>query len=302
MRINNNIMAMNTHRQYAINNDNLAKATEKLSSGYRINSAADDAAGLAISEKMRAQIRGLDMASKNSEDAISLVQTAEGALEETESILQRMRELAVQSASDTNEETVDRAALDAEYQQLMEEIDDIATKTAFNKRTLIDGSVGTTYTAEYGAGSTAAGADQTAITAGMTIAMDSDTTTMVAGTYTATFSAATAESGSGANDATAATMELSDGAGHTYTVAAGADGGAAGATFAAGEYDIVDGSSNVVGTLTLNTAAAGAVDNANAFDEYSMEIEVNDITFQTGANEGDTLAIQIGNGFCTGRG
>ena len=91
MRITNNIMAMNTHRQYTVNNENVAKSTAKLSSGYRINSAADDAAGLAISEKMRAQIRGLDMASKNSEDAISLIQTAEGALTETHSILQRMR-------------------------------------------------------------------------------------------------------------------------------------------------------------------------------------------------------------------
>ncbi|MDD5018158.1 MAG: flagellin [Eubacteriales bacterium] len=142
MRINNNIMAMNTHRQYSLNNDKMAASTEKMSSGYRINSAGDDAAGLAISEKMRAQIRGLEMASKNSEDAISLVQTAEGALEESESILQRMRELAVQSASDTNEDTVDRAALDAEFQQLVQELDDIATDTAFNDMTLLDGSYG----------------------------------------------------------------------------------------------------------------------------------------------------------------
>ncbi|MGI6193745.1 MAG: flagellin [Christensenellales bacterium] len=140
MRINNNIMAMNTHRQYAINNDNLAKATSRLSSGYRINNAADDAAGLAISEKMRAQIRGLNMAAKNSQDAISLVQTAEGALEETEAILQRMRELAVQSASDTNQE-IDRNALDAEYQQLIKEIDDIAKKADFNGTKLLDGSL-----------------------------------------------------------------------------------------------------------------------------------------------------------------
>ena len=142
MRINNNIMAMNTHRQYAANNNNVAKATEKLSSGFRINKAGDDAAGLAISEKMRAQIRGLQMASKNSEDAISLVQTAEGALTETHSILQRMRELAVQSASDTNDDTVDRAALNAEFTELKAEIDDIATKTAFNGKKLLDGSFG----------------------------------------------------------------------------------------------------------------------------------------------------------------
>jgi flagellin len=143
MRINNNIMAMNTHRQYAVNNDNMAKATEKLSSGLRINRAGDDAAGLAISEKMRAQIRGLNMASKNSQDAISLVQTAEGALTETHSILQRMNELATQSASDTNQDDVDRDALQAEFTALRSEIDDIAEKTSFNGKKLLDGTFGT---------------------------------------------------------------------------------------------------------------------------------------------------------------
>ena len=142
MRINNNLMAMNTHRQYAINNDNVSKATEKLSSGYRINRAGDDAAGLAISEKMRAQIRGLNMASKNSQDAISLIQTAEGALTETHSILQRMSELATQAASDTNQDNVDRDALDSEFQALKNEIDDISSKTTFNKMNLLNGSFG----------------------------------------------------------------------------------------------------------------------------------------------------------------
>ena len=139
MRINNNLMAMNTHRQYAVNNGSVSKSTERLSSGLKINRAGDDAAGLAISEKMRAQIRGLNMASKNSEDAISLVQTAEGALTETHAILQRMNELAVQSASDTNEDDVDRDALQAEFAALIEEIDDIASKTTFNKKNLLDG-------------------------------------------------------------------------------------------------------------------------------------------------------------------
>src|SRR5690554_6553767 len=110
MRINNNLMAMNTHRQLGLGNAASAKSMEKLSSGYRINRAGDDAAGLAISEKMRGQIRGLTQASRNGQDAISLVQTAEGALNETQAILQRMRELAVQSATDTNVD-VDRDAL-----------------------------------------------------------------------------------------------------------------------------------------------------------------------------------------------
>lgn len=152
MRINNNIMAMNTHRQYSVNNNTVSKSTERLSSGLRINRAGDDAAGLAISEKMRAQIRGLQMASKNSEDAISLVQTAEGALTETHSILQRMRELAVQSATDTNDEEVDRVALNAEFAALMEEIDDIAGKTAFNNKKLLDGTFGTTVSVSEGVG------------------------------------------------------------------------------------------------------------------------------------------------------
>jgi len=140
MRINNNITALNSHRQYGINNVNIGKNVEKLSSGFRVNRAADDAAGLAISEKMRAQIRGLNMASKNSQDAVSLVQTAEGGLQTIQDILQRMRELAIQSASDTNQNSVDREALDLEVQQLIEEIDQIAATTEFNRMQLLDGS------------------------------------------------------------------------------------------------------------------------------------------------------------------
>lgn len=140
MRINNNLMAMNTHRQLGINNGASAKSIEKLSSGSRINRAGDDAAGLAISEKMRGQIRGLDQASRNSQDAISLVQTAEGALNETQDILQRMRELAVQSANDTNE-TDDRDAIQSEMDQLTSEINRISETTEFNNKTLLDGSL-----------------------------------------------------------------------------------------------------------------------------------------------------------------
>ncbi len=138
MRINNNLMAMNTHRQLSINNQAAAKSIEKLSSGYRINRAGDDAAGLAISEKMRAQIRGLNMASRNAQDSISLIQTAEGALQETQAILQRMRELAVQSANDTNVE-VDRDKIQAEVDQLAREITRIAETTEFNTQKLLNG-------------------------------------------------------------------------------------------------------------------------------------------------------------------
>ena len=140
MIINHNIPALNTYRQLTGNNTQVSKNMEKLSSGLKINRAGDDAAGLAISEKMRAQIRGLDMATKNAQDGISLIQTAEGALNETHAILQRMRELAVQSSNDTNEDSVDRAALQAEVEQLVEEIDRIATTTEFNTQKLLDDS------------------------------------------------------------------------------------------------------------------------------------------------------------------
>ena len=139
MRIVNNITSLNSHRQYGINNINIGKNMEKLSSGFRVNRAADDAAGLAISEKMRAQIRGLNMASKNSQDAISLVQVAESGMQTIQDILQRMRELSVQSASDTNV-TLDRKALNLEVQELIKEIDEIARTTEFNEMKLLDGN------------------------------------------------------------------------------------------------------------------------------------------------------------------
>ncbi|MCZ1264089.1 flagellin [Paenibacillus marchantiae] len=137
MIINHNIAAMNTHRQLGTNTTNTNKAIEKLSSGLRINRAGDDAAGLAISEKMRGQIRGLDMASKNAQDGISLIQTAEGALNETHSILQRMRELAVQSSNDTNTDE-DRAELQKEVAELTKEITRISTDTEFNTKKLLN--------------------------------------------------------------------------------------------------------------------------------------------------------------------
>ncbi|QHA37715.1 flagellin [Rossellomorea marisflavi] len=137
MRINHNIAAMNTHRQLNSATNAQSKSMEKLSSGLRINRAGDDAAGLAISEKMRGQIRGLDMASKNSQDAISMIQTGEGALNETHSILQRMRELAVQAGNDTNTDE-DRAQLQKEVADLIEEVDRIATTTQFNTQNLLD--------------------------------------------------------------------------------------------------------------------------------------------------------------------
>ncbi|EPZ37594.1 Flagellin [Anoxybacillus ayderensis] len=144
MRINHNIAALNTHRQLTMGTLNASKNMEKLSSGLRINRAGDDAAGLAISEKMRGQIRGLEMAAKNSQDAISLIQTAEGALNETHAILQRMRELAVQGGNDTNT-TIDREQIQKELNQLISEIDRISTTTQFNTKNLLDGSLNATF-------------------------------------------------------------------------------------------------------------------------------------------------------------
>jgi len=139
MRINHNISALNAWRALSQTDNAMTKSLERLSSGLRINRAADDAAGLAISEKMRGQIRGLNQAIRNAQDAISLIQTAEGALNETHAILQRMRELAVQAASDTNTDA-DRAEIQREIDQLAEELTRIGNTTEFNTKTLLDGS------------------------------------------------------------------------------------------------------------------------------------------------------------------
>ncbi|WP_158582346.1 flagellinolysin [Rummeliibacillus sp. POC4] len=138
MRIQHNIAALNTKRQLGINNDKASKSLEKLSSGFKINRAGDDAAGLAISEKMRGQISGLNMASKNAQDGISLIQTAEGALNEVHSMLQRGRELAVQAANDTNVGE-DRDALQKEVSQILQEINDTADRTEFNTMKVLKG-------------------------------------------------------------------------------------------------------------------------------------------------------------------
>lgn len=139
MRINHNIQALNAYRNLSQTMSATSKSLEKLSSGLRINRASDDAAGLAISEKMRSQIRGLDMAERNALDAISLIQTAEGALSETHNILQRMRELSVQASNGTLTDT-DREAIQKEVDQLTFEIDRIADHTQFNQKKLFRGS------------------------------------------------------------------------------------------------------------------------------------------------------------------
>ena len=258
MRINNNIMAMNTHRQYAINNGNVAKSTEKLSSGYRINRAGDDAAGLAISEKMRAQIRGLNMASKNSQDAISLVQTAEGALTETHAILQRMRELSTQSASDTNQDAVDREALDAEFQQLMTEIDDIASQTKFNNMALLDGTFGSTSTVNAASEAQVGllGIDEISLEGFSAGAHEIVFTGAAGGDYTATLDGGTAVTLSNPADGTATTLTMDFGGGQKVTIS----------TSASWEQDNLTAGTNdnlsftvVAGSGTIQTGATPAI-------------------------------------------
>ncbi|WP_394234929.1 flagellin [Niallia oryzisoli] len=193
MRINHNIAALNTYRQLSGSNAAQGKSMEKLSSGLRINRAGDDAAGLAISEKMRGQIRGLDQASANAQDGISLIQTAEGALSETHSILQRMRELSVQSGNDTNTDA-DRKEIQKEVNQLTDEIDRIATTTEFNTKKLLDGtkkgvSTATTGTATFEQSNTAANFTLTTVTVGLQTTSD---TIRVRKTDTGTFSVSNA--------------------------------------------------------------------------------------------------------------
>ena len=140
MRINKNIGALNTQRQVGINNNAVANKLEKLSSGKRVNRSSDDAAGLAISEKMRTQIIGALTASRNTQDGVSLIQVAEGALQGLQGMLQRARELAVQSASGTNQDRVDREALQGEFENIVNELDDTAKTTTFNDMNVLDGT------------------------------------------------------------------------------------------------------------------------------------------------------------------
>lgn len=212
MRINNNMMAMNTHRQLGISNNQGSKSMEKLSSGFRINRAGDDAAGLAISEKMRGQIRGLNQASRNSQDGISMIQTAEGALNETHAILQRMRELAVQSATDTNT-TTDRGELQKEMDQLTSEITRIANTTEFNTKKLLNGDLGIKL-------------NSTANTAKL-YGLSGVGENMADGGYTITMTAAGTDTVAMGGNSIAATGVVGD-----YTITAGAE-------IAYGEYTVV---------------------------------------------------------------
>ncbi|GGM35421.1 flagellin [Paraliobacillus quinghaiensis] len=265
MRINHNIAALNTHRQLGSAQNAQQKSMEKLSSGLRINNASDDAAGLAISEKMRGQIRGLDQASTNAQDGISMIQTAEGALNETHSILQRMRELATQSSNDTNTDT-DRGEIQKEINQLTEEIDRIANTTEFNTQKLLDGSK----TAE---GTTDATAE--------ILSQSSDTFTVDAASVENT---AITESGSfyvevGSETTTANEFNVS---------ITKADGTVTNTTVAAG-------SAIAVGDISVDVAstiATGDTAGINVQDDVAYTAN-NAVSFQIGANTGQIMDVDI---------
>ena len=174
--INSNIASLNAQAAIATNSRGLERSMQQLSTGKRINSAADDAAGLAIASKLTSQIRGLNQAVRNANDAISMLQTAEGATNEITNMLQRMRELAVQSANDTNTDD-DRTALNTEYQELVSEIDRIAATTLWNGETLIDGSAGSAGSVTFHVGS-----GYTGSSAVMTTAMTTAITSQAAAT------------------------------------------------------------------------------------------------------------------------
>ena len=266
MIINHNISALNTYRQLSINNSAVSKSLEKLSSGLRINRAGDDAAGLAISEKMRGQIRGLNMAVKNAQDGISLIQTAEGALNEMHSILQRMRELAVQAANDTNTDT-DRQELQKEIDQLISEIDRIANTTEFNTKKLLEGSAAK-------AGVINASAEILSQTGGNKFTISTASVTNASITDSGSFY-----------------LEIGTGTGTTgefnYTLTA-ADGSVTTGTLTAGATLSINGVEITVST-NIQTGDAMSI---SIIDDKTISTD-RSLKFQIGANAAQTMSVDI---------
>ena len=284
LTINTNVMSLNAQRNLGTSQSALAKSMQRLSSGLRINSAKDDAAGLGISDRMTSQIRGLNQAVRNSNDGISLAQTAEGALQETTNILQRMRELAVQSANDTNSAS-DRSSLQAEVNQLKQEMTRIAETTQFNGKNLLDGTL---TSAQFQVG---ANANQT-ISFGINSARSADlgnnslTTSNDVGIEAATYSSAaistSGTSGAGANLAAARTAAF---AAQDLTF-----------TFSDGTTDtanLTSGMSALNAKTEIDTAAA-----TTSTAQYSANTVELDLATSTWAT-GDTLTLTIGNGTTT---
>ena len=268
MVVQHNLTAMNSNRMLGLTTKTQAKSTEKLSSGYKINRAADDAAGLSISEKMRKQIRGLTQASLNAQDGISAVQTAEGALNEVQDMLQRMNELAVKSANGTNSED-DRSYIQNEIDQLTTEIDRVAETTKFNETYLLKGDKDAVkgYSYEYAVATAAAGA-----TAASTATTDGLTFTFATGAYNATTSATDSEINTFIKGLDTAGMNLgatTDGAGAaTYDVSLGSS---LASNYnitnnADGTFKVTTKEGKVVGTITV----AGATGNSKTFAQQNV--------------------------------
>ena len=274
MRINHNIAALNTHRQLNAASTQQSKSMEKLSSGLRINKAGDDAAGLAISEKMRGQIRGLDMASKNAQDGISMIQTAEGALNETHDILQRMRELATQAGNDTNT-TEDRGEIQKEINQLTSEINRIGNTTEFNTQKLINGDKVAT---------TTPGTTHVTVPAGGTLTGGLD-----AGPIPAT--QATGQIATSGISLSAVANGTYDGTAGNLTIQiAGSSGATAGATVSGGTLTITLDSDNTMDEAAIAAAlAAGSLDT-----EFSISG-----TGTVGATDSGTMAGGVAAGTST---
>lgn len=301
MIINHNLGAMNANRNIGINSGNANKSMQKLSSGLRINTASDDAAGLAISEKMRGQIRGLDQASSNAQDGTSLLQTAEGALNETTSILQRMRELAVQSATDTNTND-DRTAIQSEMTQLESEIDRVGNTTQFNTKNLLDGSMGKAVNAAVtNVNTNTALTTATATGTALTALLDSNGNSLGI-TATDTVSISYVKNGTtksysfAAGALTLAALGTTDGAAANtdYAVAATAAGvtataGAAGFTGAVEGFTVTV-KDNAGNTRTAATNALSAFSETTAADNVRTN---GTATLQIGSNTNQNLSIDI---------
>ncbi|WP_096226155.1 flagellin [Geobacillus sp. FJAT-46040] len=275
MRINHNIAALNTYRQLTIGQSAAAKNMEKLSSGLRINRAGDDAAGLAISEKMRGQIRGLEQASRNAQDGISLLQTAEGALNEVHSILQRMRELAVQAANDTNT-TTDRGEIQKEINQLTSEINRIGNTTEFNTQKLLDGTKAGSSTA------TAAKVTGSTVTLGSSTNFSSANLVFTVGIGTTTKTVTLNQNYDGSTKTmTDLVNDLQTALGSGVTV-----------TNNSGKIEIT--AKNTTDSITINAATSGNLSAIGLTAGTTNPTPGTDgLTFQIGANGGQSIGINI---------
>ncbi len=302
MVINHNLSALNTYNQLNANGTLMSKSLQKLSSGYRINTAADDAAGLAISEKMRGQIRGLDQATRNAQDAISMVQTAEGALDETSNILLRMRELAVQAASDTNTDA-DRQNLQDEVNALIEEISRIANDTEFNTKKLLDGSMGKETAAVANVLTNSALSTATTTASALTAINDDDGNSLgiavsdiVTVSYFQNGELLTTDIEVAAGTTLANLAADISGTGADFALATDANGAITATAATAGTADAIYG-------LTITVKSADGVKNTTATTALSNFIQTTKAedqridgssTILIGANTGQSITIDIG--------